>query len=256
MGKRELYQQAPHQKQTIEMPNPYSRKMQAVHFAIKERNEKKLKNRYCNILKCLEWHCTRLMAWRHAAEEECQKTRTDSNLDRGISPRSRAGLEWEMGQRQDQTTGTLSMFWVELVFARSYGLIAQHAICLQGSCRVTYRPDTTSPVLQRRDETAGLSGGTFRQCCATVTWSLLCRKVPRRDGGALWRYFPAVLCHRHMVIAVLGDVRDWPEHTPRAEKHVGARRHIHQGEQTERKVGAHAALDVGASRCHDLLWHG
>ena len=56
----------------------------------------------------------------------------------------------------------LAGFCVELVSARSHGLTANRAICVQGSCRMTYRQQTTSTIRPRKDEMVGRSGGTLR----------------------------------------------------------------------------------------------
>ena len=39
---------------------------------------------------------------------------------------------------------------MELVSARRYGLTAKRAICVQGSCRMTYRQQTTSTIRPQR----------------------------------------------------------------------------------------------------------
>ena len=53
-------------------------------------------------------------------------------------------------------------FCVELMSARRYGLIAQRAICVHRSCRMTYRQETTSTIRPQKDEMVGRSGGTLR----------------------------------------------------------------------------------------------
>ena len=51
-------------------------------------------------------------------------------------------------------------FCVELVSAGRFELTAKRAICVQGSCRMTYRQQTTSAIRPRQDEMVGRSGGT------------------------------------------------------------------------------------------------
>ena len=41
---------------------------------------------------------------------------------------------------------------MELVSARRYGLTGKRAICVQGSCRMTYRQQITATIRPRKDE--------------------------------------------------------------------------------------------------------
>ena len=51
---------------------------------------------------------------------------------------------------------------VELVSARRCGLSAERAICVQSSCCMTYRQETTSAIQPRKDKMVGPSGGTLQ----------------------------------------------------------------------------------------------